>query len=482
MCPPRVGLILVTLALVGTVPAGVASADDAGANMTISGPAVVETDSDRVLLTTWQPTTVELSVDVRVPPQNVCLHVNSSAGSALFSCKEVVSTGENQVVTFSVSEWPSNVSGRARLVATRSSNGTVGARTNQSVFLFLPDGDWDDDGLDNRQERDLGTKLFVADSDRDGLADGPEHRRYGTNPNTTDTDGDRLADGVEVNRYGTNPKRSDTDGDGLDDGIEVTTYGTDPTNPDTDGDGLSDDTEVSDRRTNPTKPDTDDDGLADGAEVNVHNTNPLRPDTDGDGLKDGPEVNKYGTDPTDSDTDGDGFADGPEVNQYETDPTRANAAVDGKPDPRGGTPGQTSLPSSLLPAWVPVPASVVVAGLLVVVFLTAVFAVLWRAHRNSLQASSPPERSPPASSNRERIDEPLAHPDAWRVLRLLDQHDGRLPQSEIVDRTDWSKSKVSRVLSAMAEEDQVRKIRLGRENLVARPGDEPESAQGPFEK
>ncbi len=75
-----------------------------------------------------------------------------------------------------------------------------------------------------------------------------------------------------------------------------------------------------------------------------------------------------------------------------------------------------------------------------------------------------------------------AHPDAWQVRRLLDEHGGRLPQSEIVERTGWSKSKVSRVLSAMAEDDQVRKIRLGRENLVTRPGEEPEHAGSPFDE
>jgi len=86
------------------------------------------------------------------------------------------------------------------------------------------------------------------------------------------------------------------------------------------------------------------------------------------------------------------------------------------------------------------------------------------------------ERAEPAD------DDAPAHPDAWRVRRLLDEHGGRLPQSEIVERTGWSKSKVSRVLSAMADDGQIQKIRIGRENLVTRPGDEPEHAGGPFDE
>lgn len=51
----------------------------------------------------------------------------------------------------------------------------------------------------------------------------------------------------------------------------------------------------------------------------------------------------------------------------------------------------------------------------------------------------------------------------------------------IVERTGWSKSKASHVLSAMAEDEQVRKIRIGRATLVTRPGDAPEHAGSPFD-
>jgi hypothetical protein len=53
-----------------------------------------------------------------------------------------------------------------------------------------------------------------------------------------------------------------------------------------------------------------------------------------------------------------------------------------------------------------------------------------------------------------------------RVRELLDEHGGQLKQSDIVEAFDWSKSKTSRVLSEMAEEGTVEKLRLGRENVI----------------
>ncbi|MFB6304629.1 MAG: helix-turn-helix transcriptional regulator, partial [Haloferacaceae archaeon] len=68
-----------------------------------------------------------------------------------------------------------------------------------------------------------------------------------------------------------------------------------------------------------------------------------------------------------------------------------------------------------------------------------------------------------------------------RVLRVLDDHGGRMRQSDVVDETDWSKAKVSRVLSRMEEEGEVVKIDVGRENVVARPEEVPRGANPPFE-
>ena len=69
-------------------------------------------------------------------------------------------------------------------------------------------------------------------------------------------------------------------------------------------------------------------------------------------------------------------------------------------------------------------------------------------------------------------EELLADDD--RVLRLLESNGGRMRQVSIVEETDWSKSKVSMLLSEMEEGGQLSKLRIGRENIVSLEGHEPD--------
>ncbi|WP_136689009.1 helix-turn-helix transcriptional regulator [Halorhabdus amylolytica] len=71
--------------------------------------------------------------------------------------------------------------------------------------------------------------------------------------------------------------------------------------------------------------------------------------------------------------------------------------------------------------------------------------------------------------------------DEDRVRQLLEDNGGRMKQTEIVDATEWSKSKVSMLLSEMEEEGEITKLRVGRENIISLPGAEPEAARSPFE-
>ncbi len=116
------------------------------------------------------------------------------------------------------------------------------------------------DGLNNLDEYLRDTNPLKADSDGDGLADGPEvagaGKRPPTDPADADSDGDTLNDKVESNTgewadasdTGTNPTLVDTDADGLADTVETNTgenknagdTGTDPLNPNTDGDNAGD--------------------------------------------------------------------------------------------------------------------------------------------------------------------------------------------------------------------------------------------------
>ena len=81
---------------------------------------------------------------------------------------------------------------------------------------------------------------------------------------------------------------------------------------------------------------------------------------------------------------------------------------------------------------------------------------------------SPAESEPP-QEEAAGLEDPIT--DEVRVQRLLDSNGGQMRQADIVEAVDWSKSKTSRVVSSMAEEGTVEKIRIGRENVVRLAGD-----------
>ncbi len=62
--------------------------------------------------------------------------------------------------------------------------------------------------------------------------------------------------------------------------------------------------------------------------------------------------------------------------------------------------------------------------------------------------------------------------DEERVERLLTQNGGRMKQATIVKETGWSNAKVSQLLSSMAEDGRIDKLRIGRENLISFPDED----------
>jgi uncharacterized membrane protein len=68
--------------------------------------------------------------------------------------------------------------------------------------------------------------------------------------------------------------------------------------------------------------------------------------------------------------------------------------------------------------------------------------------------------------------------DEERVEHLIERNGGRMRQADIVDKTGWSDAKVSQLLSAMADEGRVEKLRLGRENLISLPEEYERSENG----
>lgn len=58
--------------------------------------------------------------------------------------------------------------------------------------------------------------------------------------------------------------------------------------------------------------------------------------------------------------------------------------------------------------------------------------------------------------------------DEDAVLEVLQQHDGQTTQPTIQEALDWTPSKVSRVTTRMEDDGQIKKLQLGRENVVKR--------------
>jgi uncharacterized membrane protein len=129
----------------------------------------------------------------------------------------------------------------------------------------------------------------------------------------------------------------------------------------------------------------------------------------------------------------------------------------------GATLGVVSAPGLV---WDPHLAAV--AGLVALMMLGGALVA-----RNQLAATS----GLGAESDPQRNDEFVT--DRERVCELIRENGGRMKQSRIVDSVDWSKAKVSRLLAELEEEEEVTKLRLGRENLVCLPGHEPTASKSP---
>jgi len=506
--------------------------------VTYSGDDIATTPGDRLYI--WRSGGHEFSVHVRtevaLAAGEVCLRVSDAEGvdGGLACQQRSFSMGSDTSVGVSVDQWPEELTGNRTVeaVVRNASSGATLARYSMPLTVLEREGDADNDGLANEDEVAEGAGVFDPDTDGDGLDDGPEVHTFGTSPTSTDADADGLGDGSEVSTFhtdptradtdgdglpdgrevelGTVPTRADTDGDGLSDGAEMNTYQTSPTNVDTDGDGLPDGAEVDEYGTNPIEADTDDDGLQDGEEATLYGTDPTQVDTDGDALSDVEEVTEYDTDPTDPDTDGDGLDDAVEVRQYDTDPLVADTDSDGVEDglevelgSDPTNPGDTAEPGPVRRSVSIATDRPVVAGAAGVVALTIAVTLAARRYGDSLavgrvsdslrgQADTDATETVAAPADRtragERPDDGGAPPavdanvltNGERVQRLLDEHDGRMLQSDMVEEADWSKATVSRVLSRMEEDGAVTRVDIGKGNLVARPDDEPTSASSPF--
>lgn len=113
----------------------------------------------------------------------------------------------------------------------------------------------------------------------------------------------------------------------------------------------------------------------------------------------------------------------------------------------------------------PGPHVAALAGIVALVLLGGVLII-----RNRL--NTPPAVDTELTSSREDF-----LTDREKVRKLVIENGGRMKQSAIVDSVDWSKAKVSRLLADLEEDDEITKLRLGRENLVCLRGHEPAASK-----
>lgn len=413
-----------------------------------SGPGVIKTEENVPYL--WQSEAHNLSVTLYAGNQSgnheICMNLQepSSNNTTTSECQDASLTRNAvQRVNFTFGNVSSNVTGQQTSVITVKDGKSILAQKNMSVYILTKSGDLDSDSLTNEKEIKLGT-----------------------NATSKDTDADGLEDGEEVNNYKTDATNTDTDSDGLSDAYEITaTIGADPTKPDTDEDGLDDKSE-DELGTNASNADTDDDGLTDAAERDIH-TVPLKADTDGDGLNDSEEVESV-TDPTKANTDSDGLNDGIEK-KINTDPTKKDTDKDGLNDEFEHEVGTN--PTS----------SFIIGGLYLILFTLLIGGALLIQRNGTNWFLTVFDRDEhPDTNSQPTVQTEKVVTDEDRVLNLIRENGGRLPQSRIIDKTGWSKSKVSRLLSKMEDNQQISKINIGRKNIVILYGQElgkPDSQQ-----
>ena len=79
----------------------------------------------------------------------------------------------------------------------------------------------------------------------------------------------------------------------------------------------------------------------------------------------------------------------------------------------------------------------------------------------------------PATPSASEADFMLAtgHTRMEALLELVEAHEGRVKQVELVELTGWSKSTVSRLLSELEADGALNRVRIGRCNLVLLPGE-----------
>ncbi|WP_416841697.1 MarR family transcriptional regulator [Haloferax sp. DFSO52] len=414
-----------------TPVAGATSAEgEAFVEAEFTNTVSVERSDGSVYLWESEPNTIEVTFNATNESNIYKLCVNNEQGERV-DCKDATAAPGNKTVTFEFENLTAfEGSSNATVILWNNYPGQSAKMGSDSVNIttISKTGDIDGDKLENANELRNNTSMFLMDTDSDSLEDGAEVKNYGTSPTAADTDHDNVADAAELSNS-LSPVDPDTDGDGIPDGVEMKLdlAPKDPT-ADTDGDGLTDAYEWE------------------------HGSSPIVADTDGDGLNDKLET-KLGTDPDDS-------SEMPML--MAAGGTLFGVAI------VGGrwfiNTREYELDDTVL-AWFSLSKPAADAGEGDDDGRTAETDRLTEFDRDELLSSSQPTLT-----------------DEDKVIQLLREDDGWVYQSDIVENTNWSKSKVSRLLSRMADEGKIEKISVGRQNVVAEDGSMPEGFGSPFDE
>jgi len=95
----------------------------------------------------------------------------------------------------------------------------------------------------------------------------------------------------------------------------------------------------------------------------------------------------------------------------------------------------------------------------------------------------PEPETEPVEEDRTPDEEPVKEvlenvPDDKRILRIVQKDGGRMKQKKVVQETGWSEAKVSQVTSRLEDEGKIRKLRMGRENILEIQKEDEEKENG----
>ncbi|MDG5778625.1 hypothetical protein VB773_03495 [Haloarculaceae archaeon H-GB2-1] len=114
-----------------------------------------------------------------------------------------------------------------------------------------------------------------------------------------------------------------------------------------------------------------------------------------------------------------------------------------------------------------------------VALLVGVAGVGWYLRGSGDGGAVPSPDAESGAADEETTDDEPAEPPSEllsneeRVLKLLEDRGGRMKQQEVAAALDWTDAKTSQVISGLREDDELETFRLGRENVVTLPEEDP---------